>query len=123
MYIFIGNLPSEDCQAEITTLLKKFNKPAGAHPPLAIHKHQDDFFCVAHISDEKKANKFIKKYHQKNPLGTKLIVREYIHRTYGNERRDINWRKKQWPMAEKRKFERRKPIPVSAPQPLFPAEA
>ncbi len=107
MDIFIGNLPAKEYQSDIANLLKDFAKGPQTQMNLAIQKHKDGYYCVANIGDDRKAKKFIRKYNLKSPYGHQLMVREFIHRSYGNERRDIGWRQKRWQGIEKRQFERR----------------
>ena len=108
MDIFIGNLPGKKFEAEILQLLKQVDKNIKAQIKTPILKNvKDGFFCIASISQEKLARRFIKKYNLKSPYGQPLHIREYIHRSYGNERRDIHWREKEWDGTEKRSGERR----------------
>jgi RNA recognition motif-containing protein len=107
MYIYVGNLPSEDYESEIASLLEKFDKSTNNPVKLTMQKHAESYFCIINISDDKKARKFIRKYNLKSPFGQQLKVREFIYRSYGNERRDINWRQRQWRGAENRQSERR----------------
>ena len=108
MYIFIGNLPGKKYEPEILSLLKNFDKQEKTKIELPICKHRDHgYFCIANINKEKTAYKFIKKFNQKSPYGHPLDIREFVHRSYGNERRAINWRTKEWGGDEKRVGERR----------------
>ncbi len=65
------------------------------------------YFCIANFNTEKTAQKFIKKFNRKSPYGHPLNIREFVHRSYGNERRAINWRTKEWEGDDKRVGERR----------------
>ena len=107
MYVFIGNLSSEDNEADLANLLEKFANNKKTQLKLSFQKQKESCFCIANINDDKKARKFIRKYNLKSPFGQQLMVREFIHRSYGNERRDIKWRQKQWRGSENRCSERR----------------
>jgi len=112
MYVFIGNLPGKNYEPEINSLLKKIDHQNKSRLELPINKHKDSgYFCVANIVKEKIAQKFIKKFNKKSPYGHPLSIREFVHRSYGNERRAINWREKEWGGVEKRVSERRVFIP------------
>ena len=113
MFIYIGNLPSEVDESELANLLEKFGNNTKTQTKLTLQKHRDSYFCIANISNDRKARKFIRKYNLKSPFGQELMVREFIHRSYGNERRDIKWRQKQWRGAENRQTERRAHKPES----------
>ncbi len=56
----------------------------------------------------KHATKAIKKFNQKKLLGEPVTVRQYVHRSYQNERRALNWRDIPWRGPDRRKIERRK---------------
>lgn len=108
MNIFIGNLPGKRYEAEVLQLLKQIDKNIQAKIITPILKNvRDGFFCIANVSQEKLAKRFIKKYNLKSPYGQCLHIREYVHRSYGNERRDIHWREKYWNGPEKRSGDRR----------------
>ncbi len=108
MEIYIGNLPGSKYEPEIRALLKHCQRQAQAKITTPIHKHKEHgYFCIASISVDKVARRFIKKFNNKSPYGHTLMIREYVHRCYGNERRDINWRDSQWQGNEKRSDERR----------------
>jgi len=111
MFVYIGNLSSEVDESALAHLLEKFVN--NTQTQLTFQKHRDSYFCIANIGNDRKARKFIKKYNLKSPFGQELMVREFIHRSYGNERRDINWRQKQWRGAENRQTERRAHKPES----------
>jgi hypothetical protein len=108
MDIFIGNLPGSKYEPEILGLLKNVERHAKTEIKSPIHKHRESgYFCIATIKQDKIARRFIKKFNQKSPYGHKLMIREYVHRCYGNERRDINWREMKWQGHEKRGRDRR----------------
>lgn len=108
MYIFIGNLPGKKYEPEILSLLKKIDKREKPRIESPILEHcNSGYFCIANIDKEKTAHKFIKKFNNKSPYGHPLNIREFVHRSYGNERRAINWRNKAWDGDEKRNGDRR----------------
>ena len=108
MDIFIGNLPGRKYEPEILGLLKNFDSHTKAAIKKPIHKHRENgYFCVASIDHDKTAKRFINKFNQKSPYGHRLNIREYVHRCYGNERRNINWRDSNWQGHEKRGKDRR----------------
>ena len=67
-----------------------------------------DFTVFGGSLSEAHANKMIKKLHQSLYRGERLEVREYIHRSYNNERRDIGWRNRGWSDGERRGHDRRR---------------
>ncbi len=108
MEIFIGNLPSRKYEHEIHGLLKNVEKHARTEIKTPIRKHQQHgYFCIASIKHDRIARRFIKMFNQKSPYGHMLMIREYVHRCYGNERRNVRWRDMIWQGHEKRAGDRR----------------
>jgi len=109
MNIFIGNIPGKKYEHEINNLLTTFDKNVQGQIKQRIQKNDDrGYFCIASINNEKKARRFIQKLNQKSPYGELLQIREFIHRAYGNDQRDI-WHGKKWKGIEKRENDRRMP--------------
>jgi len=113
MDIFIGDLPGKNYKYEISNMFMHVDKNSQVKIIAPVVKHTNKgFFCVVNIRDEKTAKKFIKKFNKKSPFGHRLLIREFIHRAYGNERREIDWRKRKWKGIEERKGDRRIFSPV-----------
>jgi hypothetical protein len=69
-------------------------------------------FAVADFDSDKLALKAIKKLNGALLHGDKVMLREFIHRSYSNERRAVNWRDKPWDGQERRCDERRKKVAI-----------
>lgn len=109
MEVFIGNLADNVSVTDLTAFFKAFANKARIR---IVDKRQEDGsrvrYGVASFDTEKLALKAIKKLNQRELRGRAVVLREYIHRSYSNERRALNWRDKPWSGPERRKVERRK---------------
>lgn len=109
MEVFIGNLAIGVTYTDLISFFKGF---ANKMRLRIVDKRQDDGsklrYAIATFESEKLALKAIKKLNQKTLRGEPVVLREYFHRYYANERRALNWRDKPWEGVERRKTERRK---------------
>lgn len=109
MEVIIGNLPDNATQSDVLELLKPFQRYMSVKLQI---KHFEDgtsvHFAVANFTSDRHALKAIKQYHQSVLRGVRLVVREYFHRSYSNEHRDLGWRNRQWSAQERRGHERRR---------------
>jgi len=108
MELFIGNLPSDVSLGEVIALFKGFSSKGRFH--LKQKKLEDGTvirFVVAEFESDKYALKLIEKFAGAPFRGRELVIREYMHRSYNNERRAVNWRDKPWRAGERRRSDRR----------------
>lgn len=109
MEVFIGNLADNVSVTDLTAFFKAFANKARIR---IVEKRQEDGsrirYGIANFDTDKLALKAIKKLNQKELRGRAVVLREYIHRSYSNERRALNWRDKPWDGPERRRVERRK---------------
>ena len=107
MAIFIGNLPAQVTEASLAGFVRL---PAGAHLRLIKKKARDGElirFGLVQMEDARQARKLIARLNGKPCIGHKLVVREYLPRVAGNERRRLDWRNLAWHGEERRWDERR----------------
>lgn len=124
MEVFIGNLSPNATLSDLIVFFKGFSSKAKFH---IIEKRQEGGgkfrYGIAYFDSDKLALKAIKKLNQKPLRGERVVLREYFHRNYSNERRALNWREKPWHGEERRQQERRrKEIPKPAPKIIKPVE-
>lgn len=109
MEVFIGNLADNVSVTDLTAFFKAFANKARIR---IVEKRQEDGsrirFGIADFDTEKLALKAMKKLNQKELRGKAVVLREYYHRSYSNERRALNWRDRPWNGPERRMEERRK---------------
>jgi len=111
MDVFIGNLPSSISFNEIRNLHGNWNYDVPVKRVDGQDRHGREFhYFLAQFSpkEEAEADRLIREMEGVSCYGRVLEVREFIHRTYSNERRALNWREKPWHKTERRISERRK---------------
>ncbi len=127
MEIFIGNLPGDINALDLKVLLNNtlrnnvFNKVYDKLISKGLLDKANSSFRICekesqgHVShygyidirSKKIAHVAIEMLDQVNFNGCDIVVREYRHRTYINERRNMKWRENPWCSEERRLIERR----------------
>lgn len=109
MEVFIGNLSEKVTLSDLTAFFKAFaNK---AHIRIVVKRQENGSrvrYGLADFDSDKLALKAIKKLNQKVLRGKSVVMREFYHRRYSNERRALNWRDIPWSGPERRQEERRR---------------
>ena len=109
MEVIICNLSANISKIDLLELLKSFRKYMELK---MVNTHYEDgstfHFAVATFKADKQALKVIKKFNGALFKGERLVVREYIHRSYNNEKRALNWRQRAWQSNERRCHDRRR---------------
>jgi len=111
MEVFIGNIAPNTTLNDVVNFLKGFAKKARVRvidQPLENGGHTR--YALADFDADKLALKAIKKLNGSSLRGQAVVMREFIHRSYSNERRAVNWREKPWSGPERRRDERRKKL-------------
>jgi len=108
MNVYIGNIPDDVVDYDLRRLFKPVVGAAGSFK--VVEKRLNDGiyrYGFADIEPQKLALEAIGKFNGTEFRGRRLIVREFLHRSYSNERRAIDWRQKPWHKDERRDSERR----------------
>ena len=108
MELFIGNIPEDIDDYD----LRKF---FGIKDPLTRFSIIDKTgqqgrrirYGYAEIDSERLGHKTMVKNNGREWRGQRVTVRPFKHRTYSNDRRDLNWRQVEWQTAERRDSDRR----------------
>ncbi len=110
MEIFIGNLPAVVGKTELLLFFKGYYKRDGIDVRIVdedTEGGEHHHYAVVTIEHERLAAKALKKLDGKPLKGHHLVIREFHHRSYGNERRAVGWRNRPWDGPERRKVDRR----------------
>ena len=107
MEVFVGNISRTTSVIDLKRFFKGFDKKATFEVKRMKGKRGIVVFGIVTFQSERLANKAIKKLHQQKLNGRPAVVREYLHRAGGNDRRQLGWRKKLWLGEERRQTERR----------------
>lgn len=109
MDIFIGNLSPRTTLSDLVSFFKGFASDTRFQ---IFDKQFGDGsrsrYAVATIEPDKLAAKLIKKFNGAFLHGNTLVLREFLHRSYSNERRAVGWRERPWHGVERRDSERRR---------------
>lgn len=109
MDVFIGNLSPRTTLSDLVTFFKSYASDTRFQ---IFDKQFEDGsrarYAVATIEPDKLATKVISKLNGKVLSGNMVVLREYTHRSYGNERRAVGWRDKPWQGVERRDLDRRR---------------
>ncbi len=108
MMILIGNLQDETIVQELTQLFAPFGEKA----QLRVHRKRDRSgaqvcYALATIASANLARKLSARVARLGRRGHRPVVREFVYRACGNERRALDWRQKPWANPERRQGERR----------------
>ncbi|MGM0594551.1 MAG: RNA recognition motif domain-containing protein, partial [Pseudomonadota bacterium] len=104
MDVFIGNITVNTSQTEILSLLKGFAKKARVRMVnQTLESGERAYYAIAEFDSERLARKAIKKLNGTLLHGQQVVLREYVHRSYSNERRAVNWRDRPWDGPERRR--------------------
>lgn len=108
MELFVGPIESGDTIDDLKRLFKGFEKKASFQIVKLLQSTEPLYFGLVEIDSDRLARKALKKLTAARINGRRVCVREYQHRSGGNERRALNWRDKPWHHNERRLGERRK---------------
>jgi RNA recognition motif-containing protein len=108
MELYIGNIPDGIDDYD----LRKFMGISGGDARFRIIEKDGKNgrrirYGYADIEPNKLAIKAMSKNHGREWYGNKIVLREFRHRSYSNERRSLNWRQVDWQGEERRKVDRR----------------
>lgn len=109
MDVFIGNLSPRTTLNDLVVFFKSF--ASDARFQLFDKQYEDGSrarYAVATIEPDKLAEKAIKKLNGQLLKGEMVVLREFLTRSYSNERRAVGWRDKPWHGVERRGEERRR---------------
>lgn len=121
MEVFVGNLPETINAADLERLLLPFDRQAKVKLHQLTYKEGGAVcYGVCTFSSERLAHKAIKKLDGYLLFGRALSVREYLYRSYSNERRALGWRNRPWDGLERRGGERRQGTALAAAADPFP---
>jgi RNA recognition motif-containing protein len=109
MDVFVGNITPHTTLNDVMSFFKGFAKKARIRMvDQKLENGKRAYYAIAAFDSDKLAQKAIKKLNGVPLNGQRVLLREFVHRSYSNERRALNWRDKPWDGPERRKSERRK---------------
>lgn len=111
MEVYVGNLNLQTTRNDVVAYLKSFARDARIHMvDQTLENGSRAYYAVLDFDSDRLALKAIKKLNGGILRGEKVELHEYLHRSYSNERRALNWRDQPWGGLERRNHERRKKV-------------
>ncbi len=112
MDVFIGKIPTTTTPNRLRTLCGKVVRLPGS-ARVSVVRARDGIgnevvFGRVSIEPDSVAKKLIRRLNGCRCGEQVLEVREFVHRSYSNERRALDWRSRPWPWADHRRGERRR---------------
>ncbi|HEC16811.1 MAG TPA: RNA-binding protein [Sedimenticola sp.] len=118
MDVFIGNLPPSASLDEIRSLHGQWDFNVEVKRVEGRDRTGREYcYFLAHfaVSEEKQARRLIERLNGLSYYGQRIEARPFVHRSYYNERRALNWRDRPWHAEERRRGERRGQRPAAMP--------
>jgi RNA recognition motif-containing protein len=108
MELFIGNIPDDVDDYD----LRKFFHVVGEQASFKIVTREGGHYKayrygLASFDSDKLARQVIKRFNGMLFKDKRVVVREFSHRNYSNDRRALNWRQAEWDKTERRGRDRR----------------
>lgn len=109
MMLFIGNLPRQARESDLIALLglSGFERQRVRIVKKLTRSGEMVRFGLFQTRDESEARRTIMRNGKLNLNGQPLMIREFVKRVAGNDRRRPNWRELPWHHSERRIAERR----------------
>lgn len=109
MDLYIGPLPNHITYTRFKRYFKGYEKHIQIHIRRMTHEGHIITYAFVTTTSERIAKKLMAKFSGKILTGSPVVVREFVHRCAGNERRNIGWREKPWKFFDRRRgIERRR---------------
>lgn len=103
MEVFVGNLAGNVSLYELNRLFSEFKRPSID----LVEKQRSDGsllrYAVVDIESPRLAKKAIRKFEGFFLHERSLVLHEFVHRSYINERRALDWRTRAWDGEERRR--------------------
>lgn len=116
MEVYVGSLNPQTTRNDLVAYLKSFARDARIHMvDLALDDGSRVYYAILNFDSDRLALKAIKKLNGGVLRGEKVELHEFLHRSYSNERRALNWRDKPWSGLERRNHERRHKVAPKTP--------
>jgi RNA recognition motif-containing protein len=108
MELYIGNIPDDIDDYD----LRKFFQVVGEQASFRIVTHDGGHnkahrYGLASFDSDKLAQQVVKRFNGMPFKDQRVVVKEFSHRNYSNDRRALNWREADWDKSERRSHDRR----------------
>lgn len=112
MNLYIGNIPQNADDFGLRKFFHMFGQEKATFRIVEKEAHGQTYrYGYAELPGDSKgvtvARSLIRKYNGKPMGGNRIVVREFCHRNYANDRRAVDWRSRPWNGRERRSTDRR----------------
>ncbi len=107
MEIIVTNIARDTRKTEIQEFFREFARHATFEIVVLKGKFDVVVFALVTIPKDRVGEKAVRKLNLKVLNGRRVLVREFQHRSGGNDRRAVGWRYRAWSRPERRQHERR----------------
>lgn len=112
MNLYIGNIPRNADDYGLRKFFQMFGQEDAAFRIVEKEAHGQTYrYGYAELGNNAKglslARSLIRKFNGKNMGEKRIVVREFYHRNYANDRRAVDWRNRPWNGRERRSTDRR----------------
>lgn len=102
MDLFVGPLPNHITNLRIKHFFRGFEKYIQFEIRHLTHEGHLINYAVVTATSPRIGKKLITKFNAKILNGSPVVVRQFVHRCTGNERRSIKWRNQPWKFFNRR---------------------
>lgn len=103
MELYIGNIPGDIEDYDLRKFFSITDEPLS----FKIVNRDGARYGLVSVESDRLARKIMKQFHGRPFKGGRVIVREFNHRNYSNDRRALDWRQRGWAKTERRGRNRR----------------
>lgn len=108
MELFIGNIPDDIDDYDLRKFFQVVGEQASFRIVTSDGGHNKAYrYGLASFDSDKLARQVVKRFNGMVFKDKRVVVREFAHRNYSNERRALNWRQADWDKSERRNRDRR----------------
>lgn len=100
--LFVGPLSRHITYSKFKHYFQGFEKHLQVQIRHMTHDGNEITYAFVTAASHRIGNKFIAKFNGRILRGTPVVVRPFVHRATGNERRSIQWRNQPWKFFNRR---------------------
>ncbi|KPJ91825.1 MAG: hypothetical protein AMJ53_10670 [Gammaproteobacteria bacterium SG8_11] len=108
MDLFVGPLPHHITYSRFKHYFQGFEKYMHVHIRRMTHDGNTITYAFVTAKSTRIGNKLIDKFNGKVLHGSPVVVRPFVHRATGNERRSVKWRDQPWKFFNRRRGNERR---------------
>jgi RNA recognition motif-containing protein len=108
MDLFVGPLPHHITYSRFKHYFQGFEKHMQVHIRRMMHDGNVITYAFVTAKSSRVGKKLVAKFNGKVLNGSPVVVRPFVHRATGNERRSLKWRNQPWKFFNRRRGNERR---------------